>query len=190
MREKILDAMRDFPIIAAVRDLKDLNMALSSNAQVIFLLTGDIMNIFEIVQEVRKYSKIILLHFDLIEGLGKDNKAVEYLAERVKPDGIISTRNNILTYAKQIGFFVVQRFFLLDSQALKTGLTSAKQIQPDMVEIMPGIVVPSVITEIVTDINLPVIAGGLVKKKEEVINALKSGAIAISTSEKDLWFIE
>jgi glycerol uptake operon antiterminator len=189
MEEKILDAIKDFPIIAAVRDVKDLNAALSSNAQVIFLLTGDIMNISEIVQEVKKYGKIVFVHFDLIEGLGKDNKALEYLAEKVKPHGIISTRNNILIHTKQFNFFSIQRLFLLDSQALKTGLTTAKQIEPDSIEILPGIM-PSVIKEISLEVRKPLIAGGLVRTKEEVINALKSGAIAVSTSEKSLWFIE
>jgi len=189
MREKILDAMRDFPIIAAVREAKDLNTALSSNAQVIFLLTGDIMNISEIVQEVKRHDKIVFVHFDLLEGLGKDNKAVEYLAEKIKPHGIISTRNNILIHAKQFDLFCIQRLFILDSQALKTGFASTKQIVPDAIEVMPGII-PSVISEISVDVHQPVIAGGLVKTKEEVINALKSGAIAVSTSEKSLWFIE
>ncbi|KHO63138.1 antiterminator [Thermoanaerobacter sp. YS13] len=189
MREKILDAMRDFPIIAAVREAKDLNTALSSNAQVIFLLTGDIMNISEIVQEVKRHDKIVFVHFDLLEGLGKDNKAVEYLAEKIKPHGIISTRNNILIHAKQFGFFCIQRLFILDSQALKTGLSSAKQIEADSIEILPGIM-PLVIKEISFELRQPVIAGGLVKTKDEVINALKAGAIAVSTSEKNLWFIE
>ncbi|MFV9568247.1 glycerol-3-phosphate responsive antiterminator [Thermoanaerobacter mathranii] len=189
MEEKILDAIKDFPIIAAVRDVKDLNAALSSNAQVIFLLTGDIMNISEIVQEIKKYGKIVFVHFDLIEGLGKDNKALEYLAEKVQPHGIISTRNNILIHTKQFNFFSIQRLFLLDSQALKTGLTTAKQIEPDSIEILPGIM-PSVIKEISLEVRKPLIAGGLVRTKEEVINALKSGAIAVSTSEKSLWFIE
>lgn len=189
MKEKILDAMRDFPIIAAVREAKDLNTALSSNAQVIFLLTGDIMNISEIVQEVKRHDKIVFVHFDLLEGLGKDNKAVEYLAEKIKPHGIISTRNNILIHAKQFDLFCIQRLFILDSQALKTGFASTKQIVPDAIEVMPGII-PSVISEISVDVHQPVIAGGLVKTKEEVINALKSGAIAVSTSEKSLWFIE
>ncbi|MCP2239423.1 glycerol-3-phosphate responsive antiterminator [Thermoanaerobacterium thermosaccharolyticum] len=30
----------------------------------------------------------------------------------------------------------------------------------------------------------------MVKTKEDVINALSSGAVAVSTSEKSLWFID
>ncbi|MGB9810000.1 MAG: glycerol-3-phosphate responsive antiterminator, partial [Caldanaerobacter sp.] len=96
MKKKIIDAIADFPIIAAVREIKDVKEAISSNAQVIFLLTGDIMNICELVDSIKKSNKVVFVHFDLIEGLGKDTKAVEYIAEKIKPDGIISTRNNIL----------------------------------------------------------------------------------------------
>lgn len=189
MKEIVLDAIRDFPIIAAIRDLNDINTVFSSNVDVIFLLTGDIINLEDIVHEIKKHKKIVFVHFDLVEGLGKDNKGVEYISTKIKPHGIISTRNNILTYAKQYGVFSIQRLFLLDSQALKTGLNSTKQIEPDAIEIMPGII-PSMINEIMKDIHHPVIAGGLVKTKDEVINALKAGAIAVSTSEKSLWFIE
>lgn len=94
-----------------------------------------------------------------------------------------------MIHAKQFDLFCIQRLFILDSQALKTGFASTKQIVPDAIEVMPGII-PSVISEISVDVHQPVIAGGLVKTKEEVINALKSGAIAVSTSEKSLWFIE
>lgn len=189
MKEIVLDAIKNFPIIAAVRDLKDVKTVFSSNVDVIFLLTGNIINLEEIVQEIKKHNKIVFVHFDLVEGLGKDNTAVEYLSEKIKPHGIISTRNNILMHAKQLGIFSIQRLFLLDSQALKTGLNSTKQIEPDAIEVMPGII-PPMIGEITKDVRQLVIAGGLVKAKEEVINALKAGAVAVSTSEKNLWFIE
>ncbi|ERM92052.1 glycerol-3-phosphate responsive antiterminator [Caldanaerobacter subterraneus] len=189
MKDKILETMTEFPIIAAVREIKDVKEAVSSNTQVIFLLAGDIMNICDLVDFIKKNGKIAFIHFDLIEGLGKDTKAVEYIAERIKPHGIISTRNNILDHAKDFGLFSIQRLFMLDSQALKTGLSSAKQIRPDAVEILPGIM-PSIIKEVANDVLMPVIAGGLVRTKEEVINAIKAGAIAVSTSEKSLWFIE
>lgn len=186
---KILNAMKDFPIIAAVREAKDLNKAISSNVQVIFLLTSDIMNIFGIVQEIKRHDKIVFVHFDLLEGLGKDNKAVEYLAKKIGVNGIISTRNNILVHAKQFSLFCVQRLFILDSQALKTGLATVAQIDPDAIEILPGLIAP-IVKEISQEVQKPVIAGGLVKTKEQVINALRSGATAVSTSEKNLWFIE
>ena len=36
-------------------------------------------------------------------------------------------------------------------------------------------------------LNVPIIAGGLIDEKEDVINALKAGAEGISTTDKNLW---
>ncbi|MGB9679263.1 MAG: glycerol-3-phosphate responsive antiterminator [Thermoanaerobacteraceae bacterium] len=189
MKKIVMDAIKKFPIIAAVRNSSDLEAVFSSNAEVVFLLFSDILNLNETINYIKSKNKIVLVHFDLVEGLGKDSKAVEFLAEKSKPHGVISTRSNIILHAKQFGLFGIQRLFLLDSQALNTGLSTTKQMGPDAIEIMPGII-PSMIKEISADVHQPVIAGGLVKTKEEVINAIKSGAVAVSTSKKELWFIE
>lgn len=185
----ILDKIRQFPIIAAVRDNKELEYVYKSNSEVIFLLASDILLLSDVVKDIKDHKKVVFVHFDLIEGLGKDHKGVEYLKDVVKPDGVISTRNNILTYVKELGMLSIQRIFSLDSQALKTGLNAIKQIEPTAVEVMPGIV-PSVIKDLSSKVYHPIIAGGLVKVKEDVINALSAGAIAVSTSERSLWFID
>ena len=63
-------------------------------------------------------------------------------------------------------------------------IASAK---PDFVEIMPG-VIEKVIKKFASD-KIPVIAGGLLETKGEVTAALKSGALAVSTGKKELWYI-
>ena len=35
----------------------------------------------------------------------------------------------------------------------------------------------------------PVIAGGLISDKEDVIEALDAGAISVSTTNQDVWFM-
>lgn len=57
---------------------------------------------------------------------------------------------------------------------------------PDLMEIMPGII-PKVIPEIKRQCQTPVIAGGMVSTKEEIIELLKVGAVAVSTSREQLW---
>ena len=37
--------------------------------------------------------------------------------------------------------------------------------------------------------QIPVIAGGLIDDKEDIMTALKAGATAISTTRQELWFI-
>lgn len=74
-----------------------------------------------------------------MDGIGKDEAAVRYVVERLKPDGIISTRPNIVKCAKSAGIFTVLRVFLIDSQGLSSALVYADKICPDSVEIMPGL---------------------------------------------------
>ena len=72
--------------------------------------------------------------------------------------------------------------------ALETGIRSIRTIRPDAVEILPG-VIPKIIKEIVEETNIPIIAGGLIRDKEDVINGLNAGAIAISTSREEVWYM-
>jgi len=54
---------------------------------------------------------------------------------------------------------------------------------------MPGII-PRVIKRIKSEIpEIPIIAGGLIESKEDIMDVLKSGGIAVSTSKESLWDI-
>ena len=59
-------------------------------------------------------------------------------------------------------------------------------INPDAIEIMPGIM-PKITKKMSDELDVPVIVGGLISEKSEVENALKSGALGVSTSAKELW---
>lgn len=47
---------------------------------------------------------------------------------------------------------------------------------------------PKVINKIVEDTKIPLIAGGLITNFKDVTTSLNSGAIAISTSNEDIWY--
>lgn len=52
---------------------------------------------------------------------------------------------------------------------------------------MPGIA-SKIINKLETKVkNIPIIAGGLIKEKKDVIESLSAGAVAISTTSWDLW---
>ena len=175
----------DNPIIAAVRDIKDLEEALQSNVSAVFLLTGTLLNIKEMVLQC-KGRKYVFLHADLIEGLDNDLGAIRYLAEAVKPDGIISTRHNVIKHGKELGLCTIQRYFCMDSLALHTGIKAIEQVDPDVVELLPGII-PRAVAYMASQVKKPIITGGMVTTKNDVVEALNKGAIAVSTSYKALW---
>jgi glycerol uptake operon antiterminator len=47
---------------------------------------------------------------------------------------------------------------------------------------------PAVIKKIVDESKIPLIAGGLISSFDDVESSLKAGAIAISTSNKRVWY--
>ena len=78
------------------------------------------------------------------------------------------------------------RFFVIDSHSIGTAIENIKSSAPDMVEMMPGIL-PEIIKEFNRNIGIPIIAGGLIKTKNEIYQALGAGAKAISTGKQELW---
>ncbi|KGG80948.1 antiterminator [Caloranaerobacter azorensis H53214] len=176
------------PIIAAVNNIEKLDRAVSSPTEIIFLLVGDIFNLKKIVDEVKSKEMSIYVHLDLMEGFSKDIVALKYINENIKPDGIITTKSNLIKFAKNLGIFTIQRLFILDSLSLETGISSVLSTKPDAVEILPGIM-PKITQEIHKKTHLPIITGGLIKEKEDVINSLNAGAIGVSTSKEEIWYM-
>jgi glycerol uptake operon antiterminator len=54
---------------------------------------------------------------------------------------------------------------------------------------MPALI-PEMIEKFRTETNLPIITGGLLQNKEQMIRALASGAIAVSTGNPELWNVK
>ena len=182
---RLFGLLEDKPIIAAVRE-KYLGAALESPSNVIFLLGGNILTIKENIEKAHNAGKLLFIHIDLAEGIGKDRIGIEYLAE-LGIDGIISTRTNLIKAACEMGLYTVQRFFALDSQGVDSIGDMLNSSKPDIIEIMPGVI--GKIIEKFSSGDIPVIAGGLIETKQEVTNALNLGAFAVSTGKKELWYI-
>ena len=175
------------PVIAAVHSVEEFELALDSPVDVIFVLNTNIFSVSEYVKRGHVKEKYIFFHADMTEGIAKDSCGVEFLAKS-GADGIISTRSNMLRYAKELGLYTVQRFFIIDAQSVKTSVESARQVSPDFIEIMPGLVT-KVITRIKSSVSVPIITGGLIETKHEIMEALSAGAAAVSTSNPVLWSI-
>jgi len=59
---------------------------------------------------------------------------------------------------------------------------------PDAVEVLPGVILPSIAQELAKHGTLPpLIAGGLIRSMAQVESVLGAGAVAVSTSEISLW---
>ena len=87
------EAVEDNPIIAAVKNMNDLEVCCSlEDIRVVFILFGDVCSIKEIVDKVKAADKVAMVHVDLINGLSSKDIVVEFIQKNTKADGIISTK--------------------------------------------------------------------------------------------------
>ena len=182
---ELMDRLESAPVIAAIRDSK-WQAALRSPSTVLFYLEPHLSTVRERVEQAHQAGKLIFVHLDMAEGIGKDKEGVQYLAG-CGVDGIISTRTQIIRFAKELNLLTVQRFFALDSQGLDSIQEMLKSSHPHFIELMPGII-PKVVRRFASG-PIPVIAGGLIEEKAEITNALGSGALAVSTGSEELWYL-
>ncbi len=178
------------PIIAAVKDDKGLDIALTEDVEIIFVLYGDICTIPKIVDKIKKADKVAMVHVDLITGLNNSKDVcLDFIKNNTKADGIITTKSNLIPHARELELNTVLRYFILDSLALQNIEKQARSsgIKPDIIEFLPGIVLPKMIRRINKVSRVPIIAGGLIADKEDVMNALDAGALAISTTNEAVW---
>ncbi len=178
------------PIIAAVKDDEGLDKALHEDVEIIFVLYGDICTIPEITRKIKKADKVAMVHVDLITGLNNSKDVcLDFIKNNTEADGIITTKSNLIPHAKELELNTVLRYFILDSLALQNIEKQARSTgaKPDIIEFLPGIVLPKMIRRINKVSRVPIIAGGLIADKEDVMNALDGGAMAISTTNEDVW---
>ena len=188
MRVSFREVLEDTPIIASVKNMEGLEKCLTSDIQVVFVLFGDICNIAAIVKKIKDAGKIAMIHLDLINGISGKEVALDFIKQHTEADGIITTKNTLIKYAKQLGLYTVLRYFVMDSMALSNIEKQVGSVQPDVIEILPGIM-PGIIKKVNKISKVPVIAGGLIASREDVMTALDSGAISISATGYDIWFL-
>lgn len=187
MNRIFYDAVGSNPIIAAVKNMEDVEKSCAlEEIRVIFVLFGDVCSIDKIVKKVKDAGKIAMVHVDLISGLSPKEISVEYLKEHTEADGIISTKISLIKKAKELGMYTVLRYFLLDSMAVESIRQQQHMVRPDFIEVLPG-VMPKVIKRICNSVRTPIIAGGLITDKEDVMAALTAGAIAVSSTNHYVW---
>lgn len=163
----------------------ELSLALQSEVEVVFLLYGNILTVADLVGRVHKTGKSVFVHLDLIEGLAAKEVAADFIARYTEADGIISTKTQLTKRAKELGLVSIQRFFLLDSKALNN-VEQFNRAAADIVEVLPGLM-PKITRWVARTTQKPVIAGGLIQDKEDVITALSAGAVAVSTTNSTVW---
>jgi glycerol uptake operon antiterminator len=174
-------------VIPACRTEAEFACALQlPNSPSLIILFGDINNLPDLIQRSDAAGKLLLLHLDLIGGIGRDRAGIQFLAKQgVK--GLITTKPQLAKMARQEGMRVIQRMFLVDSESLRTGISLLKGFRPDAIEALPASTPASVLAELKAATDVPILVGGLVRAADDVVQAVANGAFAVSTSKQELW---
>lgn len=188
MDSEIYAKLEANPIIAAIKNDEGLEKVIQSDISVVFILYGDILNISDIVKKLKEAHKTVFVHADLVVGFSSKEIIADYIRKYTDADGIISTKPNIVRRARELGLCGILRIFMIDSLALSGVEKQQQAAGADIVEVLPG-ALPKIISGIVKVSRTPIIAGGLIRDKEDVMDALKAGAIAISTTNPAVWFM-
>ncbi|MDD3225556.1 MAG: glycerol-3-phosphate responsive antiterminator [Clostridium sp.] len=177
--------LEENPLIAAAKH-ENLEVAVNSKVAAVLLIDGKLSNLMENKFQVCSGKKPIFVHIDLVKGLSNDKEAINFIKKYINPAGIVSTKSAMLKAAKKKGLKTIQRIFLINSRSLTNAIESIRENDPDIVEVMPALAY-SIVKTLKKDIDKPIILGGLINNKEQILDGLKAGADGVSFSKSDLW---
>jgi len=187
IKQEFLRLARQFPVAAAMKSNEDMQVALESDALLLFLLKGDAFQLAPFVLEAHQRGKGVVVHVDLVSGIGKDRAGIQYL-HQIGIDAIITSRSQLVSAGRAEGLTTIQRLLLVDDSALDTGVRTIARAAPDIVEVLPGIIFPEVAPTLQRLLPGPFIAGGFIRSSAEVARVQAAGGILSSSSTYTLWY--
>ncbi len=178
--------LEHYRIIASVKNFKSMDKALGSQIGAAVLSIGNIGVIKQYVDLFKMRGIPVFIHMERIGGISCDREGITFLAQYVKPDGIVTTKNSLIKIAKKLDLLAIQRVFLIDSESIGSGILSVQEAGPDAVELMPALL-PEFIQVYKKEVGCPIIAGGLIASRDQMNSAVENGAIAVSIGNRNLW---
>jgi glycerol uptake operon antiterminator len=185
-KEYFMEATASSPVIPAIKNEEWLENCKSAECGIVYIIYGGICTIGDIVDSVKAMGKMAVVHVDLIVGLSSKEISIDFIKKYTKADGIISMKPALIKRANELGMFTIQRFYMMDALTYANIVKHVKSCNPDVVEFLPA-GLPKVIKYLLAEIDKPVVASGLILDKEDVMGALKAGAFAVSTTNRQMW---
>ena len=177
--------LREQPCCAAVVAEPYLEQALSSTSAIVVILRGDGLALRESIDRIHAAGKLAAVHLDLVDGLEADIHGVSWLA-RCGADAIISSRGSLMPAIRREGRLAIHRVLLSRRSHLDSAMKAAARAAPDVLEVLPGILLPS-ITQLLPRLGIPVLAGGFIRSQDDIRAVMAAGAAGVTTSQADLW---
>lgn len=185
-KQEFLRLAQLFPVAAALKSQEDMNVALMSQVALLFLLKGDAFELTSFIQRAHEQGKGVVVHVDLVSGVGKDRAGIQYLRQ-IGVDAIITSRSQLVAAGRAEGLVTIQRLLLADDASLDTGVRTIARAAPDIIEVLPGIIFPEIAPTLQQLLSGPFIAGGFIRNEDDVARIRAAGAILSSSSTYILW---
>ncbi|RIL73223.1 glycerol-3-phosphate responsive antiterminator [Staphylococcus devriesei] len=173
-------------VLPAIRNIKDLEKLTKTDYKICVLLDMHVGHLKSIMDLLKQHNIEAFIHIDLIKGMAHDEYACEYIIQTYKPKGIVSTKTKVIQKAKSLNKLTIFRVFIIDSQALNRSVHLIKKVEPDYVEVLPGIA-HKIVKIVDEETTSKIIAGGLIDEEKEIDEAISSGASYVTTSNRALW---
>lgn len=186
IKQEFLRLARLYPVAAAIKSREDMEIALSTDVIFLFILKSDGLELAPFIAQAHQRGKGVVVHIDLVSGIGKDRPGIQYLRQN-GVDAIITSRSLLIAAGRAEGLTTIQRLLLVDDASLESGVKTIARAQPDIVEVLPGIIFPEVADRLHKALPGPFIAGGFIRTSNDVTRLQEAGAILCSSSAYSLW---
>ncbi|MCI8402481.1 MAG: glycerol-3-phosphate responsive antiterminator [Lachnospiraceae bacterium] len=176
------------PVLLAVSQVKDFEKFIRSPLDICILMDIHVNLLPSMMHMAHDAGKKIFLHADLLRGISADEYGCEYICQRLRTDGIISTKARILETARRNRTASILRLFLIDSKSLEKGIVLIESLRPDYVELLPGLaweIIPELKARLAASGTgeIPLLCGGLIRTPQQIDRCLAAGACAVTLSD-------
>lgn len=171
-------------VIYAIAQVKEFEHFLESDLNCCVLMDIHLALLASMVKAAHDKGKKVFFHLDLLRGISSDEFGCEYACQRLKADGIISSKVKAIETAKKNHRIAILRLFLMDSKSLERGISICNACQPDYVEILPGIAC-SILPYIQSRTSAKLMCGGLIRTPEELKACFDAGACGVTISRME-----
>ncbi|QGZ56607.1 glycerol-3-phosphate responsive antiterminator [Paraburkholderia acidiphila] len=173
------------PVIATLYGVEQFDDFVKSAAEVAIVANVDLRMLHKVVAALTKAGKYVIVNIDSCDGLSQDKGGVEYLAD-IGVTSLVSTRVATIQRGNRAGLITIQKVFVTDRSTWPRSVKALEQSDPNIVQLMPA---PMLARLSAQDRKVlpPVVASGFVCNEADARDALERGAVAVSTSDAELW---
>jgi glycerol uptake operon antiterminator len=183
--EGFLSRLAEARCCAAIVSEAQLGRSLASRTPIVFVLRGNGLELGPCIRRIHAAGKLAAVHLDLVEGLRADPRGVSWLA-RLGADAIITSHGRLMPVIREEGAVAILRLLLSRRTHLDTAVTAVLRSGPDIIEILPGVILPA-LAGLMPTFGAPLLAGGFIRTEADAEDVLKAGAAGITTSSPNLW---